>query len=128
MTFFRRTHVPDSEFIAGVRRQIAFLDRFRLWWILLNLSLLAVVIWLATDAIRLLINVVAPANAALPILGFGTGIAIGSALGFIIHQLCFNLITAFGPFRSERLLLDYYDMINEGSDDRDALPESDTEL
>jgi hypothetical protein len=103
--------VSDAEYIASLRSQIGFVGHLRPWWILLNLGMLAALIWITRDAAGLILGLVNPPQWA--ILGFSTGAMLGFFVGFVIHEIFRNLIFAIGNFRSERLLIHYYDAFNE---------------
>lgn len=107
------THVPDAEYIASIRSLVGFLGHLRPWWIVLNLGMLAALIWIARDGVGLIVGFVNPPQWA--VLGFSTGAAVGLFFGFTFHEIVRNLIFALGNFRSERLLIRYYDAFNEVS-------------
>lgn len=104
-------HVSDAEYVANARRQISVIGRIRPWFIVLNVVMLVALIWIAQHSVAMLIDMVRPPQWA--VIGFGTGVGIGAFVGFSLHEIAFNLIFAIGNFRSERMLIRYYDAFNE---------------
>ena len=111
-------HITDDELIANIRKSIRFLDRFRLWWILLNVGTLVLGILTFTEAFNLVVRLVG-GNANPAMLGFSTGAIIGLSASIMVHQILHNLLYAVSNFRSERLLLRYHDAFNEAKADHD---------
>ena len=62
----------------------------------------------------LLMNAAGPnQNIALPVLGFLTGIGGGVLVGLLIVNAYHNSMMAINSFRSEKLLVQYYDELVE---------------
>lgn len=119
-------HIPDDELIANIRKSIRFIDRYRLWWILANVGMLVLGIWISIEAFRV-VQGIGIGNANPAMLGFSIGAMIGLSASCTMHQLIFNVLSALANFRSERLLLRYYDAFNEGKADQDGFRDDDDE-
>jgi hypothetical protein len=108
--------VPDDEFIAKTRKFIGFIDRFRLWWILLNIAALAIGGWVFTGVMEFVVN--CAGNAKLPMAGFFMGAFIGVSASISGHHLFLNLIYAIANFRAERLMIKYHDALLHVAEER----------
>lgn len=82
------------------------------------LILLAALVWLfvrVMPAIDLI-----PADATLAWLGFASGATIGLLIGFLFCVSIWGTMKTLGGFRAERLMLQYYDRLNQPANvDRD---------
>ncbi len=106
--------VSDDEYIARLRRSIPLWDRWRPWFIVFGLGALGGIIWLVSESVQLLLQLVPPANAPFALQGFVTGALLGFMVGALIHRVVHFLVwMAFGQ-RAERLLLKYLDSQNSG--------------
>jgi len=129
MKLFRSpwTRVPDDEYIAKLRRSIAWWDRWRFWMILFHVGLLVAATWVFSRVIPVLIGFAQPANVPFVLLGFVTGTVVGIGFGWIIYGILHGLISALGGFRAERLLLKHLDAQDseQSESDQHAEQESD---
>ena len=120
------TPVPDEEYISATRRVLSFWDRIRLWMIFLYLGLLIGLGILLEKGANLLQALAAPpGNAQIrwDLLGFVFGAVVGCCMGGLLQKVVHGLTTSIGGFRSERLLLKYYDLYV--GNERDNESESD---
>lgn len=111
MTLFRKSkwRLTDDEFVARIRQTIALWDRWRTWMILLHVGLLAAAVLVFSNAMPMVVQVVQPANAPWALLGFILGATFGWALVGVVFGLIHGLTLAFSGFRTERLLIKFYD-------------------
>lgn len=120
MKLFRSpwTRMPDDEYILRLRREIAFVDRNRIWLVLFQIALLVTVIWVFSGIVPVLLRFAQPANAPAVFMGFVAGTGLGLSFGFIIHGILHGLISALlGGFRAERLLVQLLDAQYVGESD-----------
>jgi uncharacterized membrane protein len=102
--------MPDDEYILRLRREIAFVDRNRIWLVLFQIALLAIVIWVFSQVVPVLLRFAQPVNAPAVFMGFIAGTGLGLSFGFMIHGILHGLISALsGGFRAERLLVQLLD-------------------
>ena len=129
MKLFRSpwTRVPDDDYIATLRRSIAWLDRWRFWLTLFYVGLLVFAIGVYSKAISVLVEMAQPDNAPFAILGLITGTVIGIGFGWMIYGILHGLISMLGGFRAERLLLKHLDGQDSehGESERHVQQESD---
>lgn len=111
---------PENEFIAGMRRNVALWDRWRWVMILVWAILLAFGVWLIPAVLEGIPKLVEPDEESFVFFWIKTGIFIGFLIGFYINYIFFALVLYMSGFRSERLLLKYYDAqhSNEQSETR----------
>lgn len=103
-----RKRKSDDEFIAGIRQTIEAWDRWRYGRILLSVSLVAAWIWVLSLSIRLFLKLDQHEESITLSSGI-IGMMIGFAVGFIGSCIMSQLVICLTKFRSERLLLKYYD-------------------
>ncbi len=99
----------DDEHIASLRCTIERCDRWRIGLVLANVGMLAGLIWAFVRVVPLVVEVAQPANAPIAAVGFVTGGILGFAFGAMAYGIIRSLIVSLGGFRTERLLLKFYD-------------------
>lgn len=114
MKLFRSlwTRMPDDEYILRLRREIAFIDRHRLWLVLFQIALLVTVIWVFSGIVPVLLRFAQPANAPAVFMGFIAGTALGLAFGGMSYGILHGLGSALGGLRAERLLIKLLDALS----------------
>jgi len=121
--------LPDDKYVAKLRRTIAWWDRWRYWMILLHVILLACVSWMTVRLSQTLLELAEPEDVPFTIVGLLLGAVVGFSFGWMFYGLLQGLVTAISGFRSERLLLQYYDSANaqstEDNDPRECKNEPD---
>ncbi|WP_145218629.1 hypothetical protein [Gimesia alba] len=117
-----RKRKSDDEFIAGIRRNIEAWDRWRYGRILLSVSLVAAWIWVLSLSIRLILKLDQQEVESMALFWGNLGMLIGFAVGFLGSVAFSYLAILSAGFRSERLLLKYYDAQNspEQSEDEES--------
>ena len=98
----------DLEYVARIRRSVELWDRYRVALVGLSVALLGAAVWILPKGIQLLIGLIG-GNAGPRLVGFATGAFLGLAAGHILHSTVNLLIMGLAGFRTERLLLQYYD-------------------
>lgn len=118
---------PDEEYVVRLRRQIVFWEYWRYTILFLTIGLLILLSIFLLPLVIGFIQKVQPANQPLVILdmflGFMSGFLLGSAISHVFSQL----MLAFTGFRSERLLLKYYDASIKSADEKKDWLEIDSE-
>ena len=109
-----RFEVTDEEHVQGIRRTVAFYDRWRRPLLALYVAAAVAFAVMFVAAVSLLQGLVQWANMQGLIPGFVVGLALGMMLGgltvHITHGLLFWLAP---PLRTERMLLRHYDVLTE---------------
>jgi hypothetical protein len=117
-----RKHKSDEEFITGIRRNIEQWDRWRYGRILLSVSLVAAWIWVLSLSIRLILKLDQQEVESMALFWGNLDMLIGFVVG-LLGSIAFSyLVILSAGFRSERLLLKYYDAQNspEQSEDEES--------
>jgi hypothetical protein len=109
---FQSLHGSDDEYVTKCRSTLLFWDRFRYAMFALFAACLVAVIWLSVQVVPM-INAIGQGNRQMAWLGFSTGAVIGLVLATIFHNAVFGMIFTVGGFRSERLMLKYYDLLQQ---------------
>ena len=104
--------LTDDEYIARLREQMSSWERWRFRLILLNISMIAVAIWILSNGIAIILRLMAAANVPFAKQGIVTGIMLGCVMGFSISGMVQNLMLLLFGLRSERLLLRYHEALN----------------
>ncbi|MEI7901291.1 MAG: hypothetical protein WCK89_13645 [bacterium] len=100
-------HLSDEEYIAKIRKRVNTVNRFRWFWPILFLSFFACLIKFVD-----LIQKIEPNPDNHTVMGFAIGITFGMFLVFTTVQAAHclrNWWEAYRGWRTERLLLKYYD-------------------
>lgn len=119
----RRSSLPDAEVVERVRCGIARYDRVRGWLIALYLGLAAALIGLAISVPEFIQKVAAGLGP-----GFAVGGAIGASIGLLAVHIAHGLVRALcGGSRPERLLVRYYDLVQEFEFEAEGDVEGDAE-
>nr|MBA3354103.1 hypothetical protein [Blastocatellia bacterium] len=114
--FRRSPKLSDDEFVERLRRGIGSFDRFRPWiilfWLGLAIGIAPALLWAWNGAMKIaaLGNLGQPANAG--VIGFGliAGVGMGIAIGNFADRVVGQLLQAVWGYRTERLLVRYYDL------------------
>lgn len=106
---FRRRQLSDTEYVEQVRKRDRTIRRMRWLWPLLLLAMLCCLLWLAE-----LVQTIPDEKMLVYV-----GLLLGASFGFIFSivaahaALCVKQwIEARHGFRTERLMLKYYDELN----------------
>ncbi|MCH9652962.1 MAG: hypothetical protein K0U86_17735 [Planctomycetes bacterium] len=100
---------PDDEYVSRTRCYMSFWSRSRFLMILFNVCILATVIWLLPNTMLTMLALQEPQNAPLVTGSIIRGTTIGIFMGIAIQTAFNGLIMGLSGFRTERLLLKYYD-------------------
>lgn len=116
---------PDEEYVIRIRRQIAFWEYWRYLFLLFAIALFVAVFWIIPVAVQDLSEMIQPENAPFLGISISAGFTIGFLGGVTLLQIGLNLMLAFTGFRSDRLLLKYYDASVKSADEEKDEPEKD---
>lgn len=109
--------LSDDEYIEKLRRSMEFWNRWRYVMLIANIGLIIAFGVVAERGVMFVLNMALPpgnAPANWPLAGFVCGATMGMAMGWFSWHSLQQLIEAIGGFRSERLLLKYYDAFHTG--------------
>jgi hypothetical protein len=109
--FQRPWKLSDDEYIERARRSVARLERYRFWWYLYFVILLLGAAWLANKFLQVLLGMLG--NAPAVWAGFATGAAMGLVFSSLVYGMFHSAIQFMVGFRSDRLLVKYYDAFRE---------------
>lgn len=101
--------MPEDEFIAGMRKNVTLWDRWRWLMILALAMMLAFGVWIIPATLDGIPKMVEPDEESFVFFWIKIGVLLGFLIGFYINYVFFALILYLTGFRSERLLLKYYD-------------------
>ena len=109
--------LTDDEYIARLRRGIDQWDRWKYVSVPVVLAVVAFMGWGLAEGVQKMIMMAQPGNVPNAWTGIILGGAIGISIGFFIQIL---LNSFFAPllhsYRTERLLLKYYDAVHDAED------------
>jgi hypothetical protein len=122
----------DDEFVETVRKTVTRFDRWSAWSIpmvaIIALSPIVMASLLVTGLMRML-DLMAKGggnpNAELAWMGFGVGALLGLALGQSAHSAVTQIALIVSGYRTERLLLRYYDARQDSLEDEPSSPDDD---
>lgn len=114
----RSRQLNDHEYIALVRKNVKFVERWRPWIIAAYTSLLVGMYFLLIPAtVRLLAQGMELATVnrapAWPVMaGFLSGVGMGLTITAVLWVATLGIASTLMPIRTDRLLLRYYDEVN----------------
>ncbi len=119
--WFSTSKISDEEFIERLRVTVATWDRLRRRLLVFYLLLAVVIVGLIVAACLVLTNLmrmgIQGQNA-----GFVLGFIFGLMLGGLTFKVVFGLVDSIsGGYRSERLLIRYYDAIRQFNPEATAI-------
>lgn len=99
----------DDEYVANIRKSVAFCDRWRTTLIVVFALIAGVEVWVFKEIVPFLMRAGQPGNANWMLGGFVIGACLGLVLGWAFHKLAIGLLeAALGEMRTERLLIEHY--------------------
>ena len=111
----------DEEYVAKIAKSLQWWDRWRWLAVALHLAILGAVIWFGFSVVTLVRNFqdmwgnqnpnVLPEGVVL------IGIILGLKVGFFLHSSVMGVITAVAGFRTERLLVQYFNRLQADTTD-----------
>jgi hypothetical protein len=111
--WFNSSNISDEEFIERLRTSLATWDRLRRRLFVIYVLSGVVIVGLLIAVCLLLANLL-----RLGMQGQNAGFALGVILGLLLGELAFKVVYGLvdslsGGYRSERLLIRYYDAIRQ---------------
>jgi hypothetical protein len=116
-----RPKSSDEEYVGKIAKSLQWWDRWRWLAILLHVAILGVVIWFGFRVVALVDEFhriwgnqnqnLMPRQLVL------IGIILGLKVGFFFYGSLMSLINAVAGFRSERLLVQYFNQLQSKADD-----------
>jgi hypothetical protein len=125
---FQRRAVSDDEFVEKLRKSLRWWDRWRWAGVALHGAIIATVLWLAFQFVKLLQGMQAlfPQQNPMPDEVFLICVVLGAKLGLLLHGSAWALMNNLVGMRSERLLVKCYDAMNPKAVEGDhTIPASD---
>lgn len=111
----------DEEYVAKIAKSLQWWDRWRWLAVLFHLAILGAVIWFGLSVVALVQTLqgmwgnqnpnVLPEEVVL------IGIILGLKVGFFLHSSLMGVINAVAGFRSERLLVQYFNKLQAETTD-----------
>jgi len=118
---FSRPRTSDEEYVAKIAKSLQWWDRWRGLAILFHVAILGAVIWIGLSVVALVQKLqgvwgnqnqnVMPQEVVL------IGIILGLKVGFFFHGSLMGVINAVAGFRSERLLVQYFNQLQSRTAD-----------
>jgi len=101
----------DIQYIEKMRKTLRWWDRWRGFGIALHVTIMAALIWLGHKFALLIREMQAAFPGANPDADQVVLVAacVGAYLGFMFHHSMCAILMAFSGFRSDRMLLQFYD-------------------
>jgi len=119
----------DEEYIAKLRRFMAFWGRWRRWMIALQIVLLAALTWFMLRAANVVLEMGEHFGEVPIIMGLVMGGIFGIAMGWTFYSIIHGLIFALLGHRTEKLLLKHYDATSGASEPTtQSAPKSETDV
>ncbi|MEX0724920.1 MAG: hypothetical protein WEB58_18950 [Planctomycetaceae bacterium] len=107
----------DDEYVARLRKGIDQWDRWRYVAVPGAIIVLSLIGWLLTDATLRMLAAAERGDIPHAQLGLLFGGSMGLALGFFVEVfLLRQIFRLFHRYRTERLLLKYYDAVHDAED------------
>jgi hypothetical protein len=104
--------VSDAKYVAGIRRYVAFHQRWRRWLVAFYSGAALAVLGLSVFGANVVAGIGQMANAQnFALMGFGIGALVGAMLGGLVLRIAHGLVASLSTLRTERLLLRYHDAI-----------------
>ena len=101
----------DEEYVAKIAKSLQWWDRWRWLAVLFHLAILGAIIWFGFSAVALVQNLQNMWGNQLPEEVVLIGIILGLKVGFSFHFSLMGVINALAGFRSERLLVQYFNKL-----------------
>ena len=110
-----RPKTSDEKYVARIAKSLQWWDRWRWLAVLFHLAILSAVIWLGFNAVAFVQNLQGMWGNknpnGLPEEVVLIGIILGLKVGFMLHSSVMGVINAVAGFRSERLLVQYFNKL-----------------
>ena len=118
---FSRPKISDEDYVARIAKSLQLWDRWRWLAILFHLAILVAVIWFGFSVVVLVQKLQGmwgnQNQNALPEGVVLIGIILGLKVGFFLHTSLMGIINALAGFRSERLLVEYFNRLYDEAAD-----------
>jgi hypothetical protein len=124
----------DDEFVETVRKTVTRFDRWKPWLLLLVAVLhlapvvgTLILLALLEGMLQEFVNLGIQPNAKHVWWFLSVGVAFGVGIGHSVHLFLTQVALIVSGYRTERLLLRYYDACEDSSENEPSTPDSDEE-
>lgn len=111
-----RRETSDEEYVANIEKSLRRWERWRWLVILVHLAILAIFLSLGFSAVNLIkkFHDILGNQNVMPEGVVLTGIILGINVGLFLHNSTAGVVNALAGFRKERLIVQYFNRLNEG--------------